>query len=52
MQIYEVPENRRYWVVRADSGRFYDHFVNHGIIALAHLNQLGLDEQLNFHPDK
>lgn len=44
MEIYNVPEERRYWVVRADGGRFYDHFVEYGIIALGHLDILELPE--------
>lgn len=52
MKIYEVPRERRYWVVRADSGRFYDHFCTHGVIALAHLNQLFIDDQKNFFPNQ
>lgn len=38
MDIYKVPEDRRYWVVRADSGRYFEHFIEHGVIALSHLN--------------
>ncbi|WP_434667336.1 hypothetical protein [Aeromonas sp. NJAU223] len=52
MKIYEVPSERRYWVVRADSGRFYDHFCTHGVIALAHLNQLFIEDQKNFFPNQ
>ncbi len=44
MKLYEVPDERRYWVVRADSGKYYDHFVQHGVIALAHLDILELDD--------
>lgn len=38
MEIYQVPDERRYWVVRAESGRYYDHFTKYGVIALGHLN--------------
>ena len=42
MKIYEVPSDRRYWVVRAEGGHYYDHFTRNGVIALGHLNILGL----------
>ncbi|QSV13417.1 hypothetical protein [Photobacterium ganghwense] len=54
MNIFEVPKQRRYWLVRADSGRYYDHFTNTGIIALSHLNKLELPSSINgesFVPD-
>lgn len=44
MNIYEVPEGRNYWVVRADGGRYFDHFVDHSVIALAHLDILELPD--------
>lgn len=44
MGIYEVPEDRRYWVVRCDGGGYYDHFVRFGIIALGHLDDLNLED--------
>ena len=44
MNIYEVPEERRYWVVRAEGGRYYDHFVTHEVIALSHVNCLKLPD--------
>lgn len=43
MSIYEVPEGRRYWVVRSDGGLYYQHFLRYGFIALGHLNQLEID---------
>lgn len=42
MSVYVVPSARRYWVVRAESGLYYDHFTRHGVIALGHLNVLDL----------
>ncbi|WP_457808915.1 hypothetical protein [Kushneria sp. EE4] len=42
MKIYEVPDGRRYWVVRAEGGRYYDHFVKNDLMALGHLNDLGV----------
>lgn len=42
MKIYEVPSDRRYWVVRAEGGHYYDHFTRNGVVALGHLNILGL----------
>jgi len=44
MKIYEVPAERRYWVVRAEGGQYYDHFTRHGLIALGHLNILNLSD--------
>lgn len=38
MEIYQVSEEKRYWVVRAESGRYYDHFTKYGVVALGHLN--------------
>jgi len=43
-EIYTVPEDRRYWVVRAESGLYFDHFTRYGIIALGHLDDLNLKE--------
>ena len=45
IKIYNVPESRRYWVVRAESGTFFDHFNKSGLIALGHLNFLELSDQ-------
>lgn len=42
MRIYEVQDKRRYWVVRAEGGRYYDHFTKNGLMALGHLNDLGI----------
>jgi hypothetical protein len=44
MNIYTVPEDRRYWVVRNDGGKYYDHFIKYGVIALGHLDELDLKE--------
>lgn len=38
MRIYSVPESRRYWVVRAEGGAYFEHFRRFGFIALGHLN--------------
>lgn len=53
MKIYEVPSDRRYWVVRAESGEYYDHFIQDGCIALGHLDGLGIkfENTSNFAPD-
>ena len=53
MNIYDVPEDRRYWVVRADSGTYYDHFIRYGIVALGHLDDLNLKESRDtpYQPD-
>lgn len=42
--IYQVPEERRYWVVRADGGQYYDHFLQEGVIALRHINWMNLPD--------
>lgn len=44
MRIYNVPETRRYWLVRAESGKYYQHFVNDGVIALGHLNDFDFED--------
>jgi len=43
LRIYQVPESRRYWVVRAESGSYFDHFNKAGVIALGHLNFMELE---------
>ncbi|WP_434339258.1 hypothetical protein [Motilimonas cestriensis] len=43
MNIYEVPSERRYWVVRAEGGLYYDHFTRNGLMALGHLKSLGIE---------
>lgn len=40
--IYHVPKERRYWVVRAEGGDYFQHFVQHEVIAIGHLDDLGL----------
>lgn len=42
MEIYQIPLDKRYWLVRAESGRFYDHFIEHSIIAVGHLNWMNI----------
>jgi predicted Mrr-cat superfamily restriction endonuclease len=42
VSIYEVPSERRYWVVRAEGGFYFDHFTKHGVIALGHINIINL----------
>jgi hypothetical protein len=49
MDIYKVPEDRRYWVVRADGGKYFDHFIKYRAIALGHLDELDLRESKH-HP--
>jgi hypothetical protein len=38
--LHEVPESRRYWVVRADGGLYLEHFVQDGIVTIGHLDEL------------
>ena len=54
MDIYEVPEDRRYWVVRANQSLYYDHFTRYGVIAVGHLNSLDIkvEDQESFSPDE
>lgn len=54
MRIYEVPSERRYWVVRADGGLYYDHFTKNGLMALGHLNSLGItiEDREKFLPEE
>jgi predicted Mrr-cat superfamily restriction endonuclease len=43
-EIYEVPTSRRYWVVRAEGGLYYEHFVKFSMVALGHIDILDLPE--------
>lgn len=52
MNIYEVPKNRRYWVVRADGGSFYDHFIRHEIVAIGHLTDYDIGNCASFIPEE
>jgi len=38
-KIYEPPSDRRYWVVKADAGKFYEIFTDNSLIAIGHLNE-------------
>lgn len=53
MNIYNVPKEKRYWVVRAEAGIFYDHFIKYGLIALGHIDELFLPEckERPFYPE-
>lgn len=44
---YRVPDDRRYWVVRADAGDFLPHFTTAGVIAIGHV-----DEAVSKKPDQ
>lgn len=54
MKIYEVPEDRRYWVVRANQNLYYDHFTRYGVVSIGHLNALDitLKDTETFLPDE
>lgn len=39
VEIFEPPSNRRYWVVKADAGKYYETFLDNSIIAIGHLNK-------------
>lgn len=53
MVIYNVPDDRRYWVVRADGGKYYQHFTQFDVIALGHLDgmQFANDKEGYFFPE-
>lgn len=53
MEVYNVPQKRRYWVVRAESGLYYDHFIKYGLIALGHIDELVFPEckEKPFYPE-
>lgn len=53
MRIYKIPKNRRYWVVRSQAGIYFDHFTNYGVVAIGHLDKLGLryPDTSAFNPD-
>lgn len=42
--IYDVPPEKRYWVVKSDHGRYFEHFKEHALIAIGHLDQLALPQ--------
>lgn len=46
--IYKVPDSQKYWVVRANSGRFLANFVQGNCIAISHLDSLALPEVGHF----
>lgn len=47
MDIYNVPKGKRYWVVRAESGTYYNHFVKYDVVCLGHLDVLNLPDTLD-----
>ncbi|EOW0801752.1 hypothetical protein ACN2MB_002675 [Vibrio parahaemolyticus] len=44
-EIYEVPTNRRYWMVRSSGGHYYNHFTSNNCIGIGHLNVLDLESK-------
>lgn len=38
IEIYKVPEGRRYWLVRSQGGGLYDHFISSGVVGISHLD--------------
>ena len=42
LQIPEINENTRYWLVRANGGKYYEDFKNSSTISI-HDNELSLD---------
>ena len=47
LTLVERPENQRCWVVRAEGGRYAQHFRQAGIIAIGHLDNLKIPEEKN-----
>lgn len=39
IEIYRVPEGRRYWFIRSKGGSLYDHFITNGVIGISHLDE-------------
>ncbi|CAK2185229.1 conserved hypothetical protein [Vibrio crassostreae] len=44
-EIYEVPSNRRYWMIRSSGGHYYNHFTSNNCIGIGHLNVLDLESK-------
>ncbi|OLF80288.1 hypothetical protein AWH60_02585 [Pseudoalteromonas haloplanktis] len=43
IDVFPVPENRKYWVVRAGVGaHFFSHFVQNNLVAIGHADMLNL----------
>ena len=40
--VYQIPNDRRYWVVRAEGGDYFQHFSQFGVVAIGHLDDLGV----------
>lgn len=53
MRAYQIPSNRRYWVVRAEGGAYYQNFVQNSIVAIGHFDELEIQvgDTKNFLPD-
>jgi len=53
MRAYQVPSNRRYWVVRAEGGAYYQNFIQGSIVAIGHFDELDIQvaDTKNFLPN-
>jgi predicted Mrr-cat superfamily restriction endonuclease len=49
VKIYDVPSNQRYWVVRANTGKYLTNFLQGKCIAIGHLDHLKFPEAKQFH---
>lgn len=38
-EIFEPPKKRKYWVVKADAGKYYEAFIGNSLIAIGHLDE-------------
>ncbi|MBA4721503.1 MAG: hypothetical protein H2067_10305 [Alcanivorax sp.] len=47
IEVFERPDNQRYWVVRAQGGDYIDHFRQAGAVAIGHLDELALPHSNN-----
>jgi hypothetical protein len=47
IEVFERPENQRYWVVRAQGGEYVGHFRQAGTVAIGHLDELAIPDTNN-----
>ncbi|WP_270297992.1 hypothetical protein [Streptococcus parasanguinis] len=43
IELIELKSNTRYWLVRADGGKYYEHFKHHSFISVHH-NEITLEK--------
>jgi len=54
LPIYEIPQNKKYWLIKTDGGDIYDHFISFGVMAIGHLDILDFNiaSDQAFYPNK